>query len=636
MADILNLAGQLGSASVLWALLCGTLFGFAAGLIPGIGGRVGLILAIPIAMSFPSMAGAVFLVAMHAVVHTSGSIPSIAYGLPTSAADAATVQDGYPLARQGKAGLALGASLSASAIGGVLGAIAFLIAIPLARPLVTAFGPPELLLLGLIGMTLVAVLSRQGLLQGLIGAALGMLLATSGLEPFSGTPRFTFGFLELWDGIAVAAIVGGLFVVPEVLEDDGEGERKSLALSILTGFRPMIDGMIAAFHHWRVVLISSLYGIGIGITPGVGASVACWLAYAQTARSVPSEVPYGEGALAGVIAPEAANNSKEGGAMIPTVFFGIPGSSSMAIMLGAFTLIGVRPGVEMLSKDATLAYLLGLSVIVANLLAVPFFLIATPWLVRFSSLNRRAIMPLAVAASLAAALVTQPSWITIVQFAIASAIGVAFRRAGWPRAPILLGFVIGPLIEVSLGKTVAIWGWSAFERWPFLALALMTAFFVWRASSQLRWWPKRVARGDSMLLAGILIVLFALAGLSAIEFRAWSRLLPMILAVSGVILCALIWLMARRSAEGGSETMLPNRLLSVAAYLGAVPLIGIVPASAFLVLLFGRLPPKLTWTAIIVSIAFLVAAQVAVIAYVHGFDSQPVFAGALFNNWLRY
>ena len=158
----------------------------------------------------------------------------------------------------------------------------------------------------------------------------------------------------------------------------GEGERKSLATLDPDRLSADVDGMIAAFHHWRVVLISSLYGIGIGITPGVGASVACWLAYAQTARSVPSEVPYGEGALPGVIAPEAANNSKEGGAMIPTVFFGIPGSSSMAIMLGAFTLIGVRPGVEMLSKDATLAYLLGLSVIVANLLAVPFFLLATP------------------------------------------------------------------------------------------------------------------------------------------------------------------------------------------------------------------------------------------------------------------
>src|SRR5262245_42699229 len=202
---------------LLTALFFGTALGFLCGLIPGLGSRVGLILAIPLCGFWDAYPAAVFLFSMHAVVHTSSSIPTIAFALPTSGADAATVLDGYPLARMGRAGEALGASLSASAIGGVLGAIAFMLAVPIARPIVTSFGPPEFLLLSLIGISLISAVSREGMLHGLVIAAIGVLCALVGLSTRTAEPRLTFGIPELWDGLDLPALVAGLFIIPEML-----------------------------------------------------------------------------------------------------------------------------------------------------------------------------------------------------------------------------------------------------------------------------------------------------------------------------------------------------------------------------------------------------------------------------------
>ncbi len=202
---------------LLSALVSGTALGFICGLVPGLGSRVGLILAIPLCGFWDPYPAAIFLFSMHAVVHTSSSIPTIAFALPTSGADAATVLDGYPLARMGRAGEALGASLSASAIGGVLGALAFMLAVPIARPIVTSFGPPEFLLLSLMGISLISAVSREGMLQGLTVAAIGVLCAMVGLSIRTGEPRLAFGIPELWDGLDLPALVAGLFIIPEML-----------------------------------------------------------------------------------------------------------------------------------------------------------------------------------------------------------------------------------------------------------------------------------------------------------------------------------------------------------------------------------------------------------------------------------
>ena len=456
----------------LSALVLGTAVGSVVGLVPGIGGRMGVILTLPLAAFFDPYPAAIYLFALHSVVNTSGSIPAIAFGVPTSGADAATVVDGYPLAKMGRAGEALGASLSASAIGGVLGAFAFLLAIPIARPLITSVGPPELLMLAILGATMISAMSRQGLLPGLIVAAVGAIFGIVGLDFRTSEERFTFGSLDLWDGLDLPALVCGLFVIPEMLSvttKTAEAHQRAISTTI----RDVYRGMFVTLRYNALLLRSTVIGILVGAAPAVGSTVGVWIAYAHAARTTKSEIPFGEGAVAGVIAPEAANNSKEGGAMIPTLLFAIPGSSSMAIMMAALAFCGVAVGPNMLSTDIGLAYSLAATVVLANLLAVPFFFAVIPSLVRLSTLRTDAIAPLTIAAAITGAMVGAPTLMTMVQIFAAAALGIALKKADWPRGPFVLGFVVEQMAENAGFQTAAIWGWSAFLRPITLSLLML-------------------------------------------------------------------------------------------------------------------------------------------------------------------
>jgi len=562
------------------ALLVGTLAGFVIGLVPGLGGRIGIILCIPLATFWDSIGAAVFLFAMHSVVHTSSSIPAIAFALPSTGADAATVLDGYPLAKKGRAGEALGASLSASAIGGVLGAVAFLACIPVARLLITWFGPPEFLLLALAGLSMVVFLSGNSILTGLLTASLGFLAASVGLDVITSASRFTLGRPELLGGLDLAAVIGGIFVVPEMLARwsfDDAGRKRAIS----TTLRDVLQGTLTTFGHLGLVARSSLYGIGVGIMPGLGATVGVWMSYAFASRTVKSEIPFGEGAIAGVIAPEAANNSKEGGAMVPTLFFGIPGSSSMAIMLGALTIVGLPVGPSLLTTDIDIPLTLAATVFLANLVAVPMFLAAVPSIVRLAALRREHMVPFAIALSLFAAAYQDPHWMTVAQFAAGGVLGVCLKAIGWPRAPFLLGFVIGPLAEISFIQTSQIWGWAMFARPGVLAMLLIFSILLIRGyRGRVRKQPRSLGYVDA-LLALPLAMLFALALISTFGFPANASLAPVIVCIAGILLAALVMLSGIRSGEWQAGSPLQNfhDLGLTVAYIAMVPLLGLPMAS---------------------------------------------------------
>jgi TctA family transporter len=518
-----DLFGLIDWPSAVLALSAGTALGFIYGLIPGIGGRIALVLSIPLAGVFPPYGAAIFLFALHSIVHTSTSIPAIAWGMPSGSSDTATIVDGYPLAKMGRAGEALGASLSASALGGILGALAFLTAIPLAKPLVTSFGPPEFFMLALFGATMVASLSSEGILQGLIVAVVGVLFAMVGIDTRTGTPRFTFGSVELWDGFNIAALVCGLFVIPEMLSlkrFEGESARER---AIATSIRDVFLGMFVTFRHIKVLLRSTLYGIFVGFMPTVGSTVGVWLAYGYAARTTKSDIPFGKGAIAGVIAPEAANNSKEGGAMIPSLFFGIPGSSAMAIMMAALSYVGVAIGPAMMKTNIELAYILAATVILANILAIPLFFAVVPSIVRLSALRRDAIAPLVIVTSVTAALISAPSISTHLQLLLATLLGIGLKAANWPRAPFILGFVIADMGEGAFFHTAAIWGWSALLR-P-ITFLLFASLVVWLIVS-LRTRPAFTLGGPrrtTLILAAALIAFFAIVFALRCRCRADSR-----------------------------------------------------------------------------------------------------------------
>ena len=244
--------------SIAWfplivALGAGTMLGMVCGLVPGIGGKTGIILAIPFAINFEPYSAAVFLFALHAVIHTSSSIPAISLGMPLSGADAATILDGYPLTKQGRGAEALGASLSASVFGGIFSAVAFILAIPIVRPLVVNFGPPELMLLTVMGLLMIASVSAEGVLKGIVVGIIGVVFAMVGTDNFDGAPRFTFGFDPLRDGFDMAALIVGLFVIPEMLAPEtysAQDPRVSKAPTLLD----VLKGMASTLKYkWLVV-----------------------------------------------------------------------------------------------------------------------------------------------------------------------------------------------------------------------------------------------------------------------------------------------------------------------------------------------------------------------------------------------
>lgn len=503
------LAGLIASPGTLAALLAGTLAGLLAGLTPGVNGRAGLMLVTPIAIGFGPTAGAVFLIAFHSVVHTSGSVPAILLGAPTSSTEAATAIDGYAMTRRGEAPRAIGATLSASAFGGLVGALCLFLAVPVALALITHIGTPEVAALSALGLLSVAALSGGWLAGGLMAVALGMLIACVGIDPFSGTPRFTFGLLGLWDGVNAAALVTGLFVVPELCARTPETDHTPPPAARLSG---VIRGCLEVVEHRWLLLRSSIIGVVVGFVPGLGASAAVWMAYGHARQTHPSAIPYGEGAIAGVIAPEAANNSKEGGSLIPTLFLGIPGSSGMGILLAAFGALGIEVGPRMLAKTPEFVFLLGWTNIASNLLAAPICLLLAPAMARFANLRRAEVVPVALAAALAATALTQPGVSALAQLVLFSALGLLLKGAHLPRAPLLLGFVLGPGLELGLIRSSMVYGLSALARpGVLLILGVATVIIVASSWSRRRSGPEVKETGGRLTPAAIGLVAVASA-----------------------------------------------------------------------------------------------------------------------------
>lgn len=580
--------------ALLLALIAGTIGGLFAGLMPGVSGRVGLVLVTPLAVTMGPIAGAVFLVAFHSVIHTSGSVPAILIGAPTSSVEAATVIDGYPMTRKGEGPRAVGASLAASAVGGVIGAILLLLLAPIALTAARYIGAPESAALSLLGLLSIAALSSGGMTGGIAGgiatACLGIIIASVGLDNFSNAGRFTFDLPVLSDGINVAVIVTGMFVIPELVIARGS---PSVEQHTELGKSAVLDGFFEALRYRWLLLRTSLLGTGIGLIPGLGAGVAVWIAYGHARQSEPSKVAYGEGAIQGVIAPEAANNSKEGGALAPALFFGIPCSSGMGILLAAFMLIGVEIGPRMMMKNPEFVYLMGLTNIASNLIAVPICLVILPLMARLATLRIEAVAPVALAAGISATWLTEPILFTLITMLVFSALGLILKMANLPRAPLLLGFVLAPAIEQGMMRASMIQGMDSFTRPGVLVIVAVASALS--APALIRKYRRRDAPvqafeppNRALVPALAVIALVMLAGLFGLpDVPLLGRLKPGIAGAVGLVAIATIaWHM--RSARGAwSIGSRPDGALLalVIAMFAAIPFIGVAAAAAMFVIL---------------------------------------------------
>jgi TctA family transporter len=474
---VLGSLATLVTTPALWGLMLAAIpLGMIFGAVPGLGGKLGIALSIPFVFGMEPAPGAVFLLAMHSVVHTGGSIPSILLGIPGTGPDAATVCDGYPMTQRGEAGRALGASLGASAAGGVVGAIFLAALIPVVQPALLAFGPAEFFFLALLGITFIAAVSGEDLVKGVLVGAFGLMLSFVGTEPQTGIERFSFGQVFLWGGIDIVTAVLGIFAIPETLAlaMNGRSVAPSPPGSACYRFSELLVGVADVGRHWGLTLRTSLIGAVIGLIPGLGGDVASWMCYGHAVQCSKSPERFGKGAVEGVIGPEAANNSKEGGALLPTLFFGVAGSSGMAVMLGAFIMLGIHPGPGLLTAHADLVWILIWTLVIANILAALMFLAIGRWLALVVFLRAGLLVPFVILLTMVGAYVSGGHWQGLPVLVTLGLLGHGLRRGGWPRSPFVIGIVLGPIMDVSLHQALAIWGPGFVLRPIALGLAVAT------------------------------------------------------------------------------------------------------------------------------------------------------------------
>ncbi len=455
-----SLIGLVTSPTMMGLILLAIPLGMFFGAVPGLGGKLGIALMIPFVFGMDMVPGAVFLLAMHSVVHTGGSVPSILFGVPGTGPDAATIIDGLPMTQKGQAGRALGASLGASGVGGIIGAIVLAVLIPVLEPVVLAFSPAEFFLLAILGIVFIALLSGNSLTKGVIVGLFGLMLAFVGMDPQLGVARYAGEWLFLWDGVDIITAILALFAVPEMIALGVKGGSMSMVSKSAAriSMAEVVDGIWDVFRHWGLTLRTSIIGAVIGIIPGLGGDAASWICYGHAVQSSKTPERFGKGAVEGVIAPETANNSKEGGSLLPTLFFGVPGSSGMAILMGAFVILGIQPGPMLIQTHLDLVWTLIWALVLANAIAVVMFLGVARWLGLLSFVRGGLLIPLVLLLALLGSYLSRGHWENLVVIALLGLLGYGLKRFGWPRPPFVIGLVLGPIAEKSLHKALALWG----------------------------------------------------------------------------------------------------------------------------------------------------------------------------------
>jgi len=428
-------------------LTAGVLMGLILGIIPGIGGLVGLSILLPFTYGMDPFTALAMMLGLSAVTVTSDTIPAVLFSVPGTVGSAATILDGFPMAQKGEAGRALGAAFSASLLGGLFGALVLGVSIPVLKPLVLLIGSPELLAICIFGLSLVAGLSGRSPLKGMAAVCLGLMVATSGEDPQTGTLRWTFGTLYLWDGVPIIPFALGLFALPEIA--DLMIARKSIAGNADTGSRwaQVVGFKDVLRSHWLVIRCASIGAI-LGAIPGMGAAVIDWIAYAHAVQTEKgADQTFGKGDVRGVIASESSNNAKEGGALIPTIAFGVPGSASMALILGAFLIHGIVPGPEMLTKHLDMTYTLVWSLAVANIIGAGICFLFANQLAKIALIRIGVLGPIILGVVYVGVFQASRSWGDLFALLVFGALGWLMKRLEWPRPPMILGFVLGGLIE---------------------------------------------------------------------------------------------------------------------------------------------------------------------------------------------
>ena len=421
-------------------LMLGVLLGLSVGVFPGLGGIAGLSLVLPFIYGMDPVSGLALMVGLVAVIPTSDTFASVLMGIPGSSASQATVLDGFPLAKKGEAARALSAAFASSLFGGLFGATILTFFILIARPLVLAFGLPEMLMITILGLSMVAILAGRIPIKGVAAAGLGLMVGTIGEAAAGGSLRMsTYDFPYLIDGLKLVIVGLGIFAIPEIVallrHDRSISRTGGLGAGWMDGVRDWWSNLFLSFR-------CSVIGVIVGVIPGLGGSVVDWIAYGHTVQSAKDKSGFGSGDIRGVIGPESSNNAKEGGGLVPTLIFGIPGSGSMAVFLGGLALLGYDAGPQMIQNDLDVTYTIVWSLALANVFGAGLCIVFSGTIARLTTIRFTLLGPfLFMMISFAAFQSGQSLGDLVALFAI-GLLGIFLRRFDWSRPAFLIGFVL--------------------------------------------------------------------------------------------------------------------------------------------------------------------------------------------------
>ncbi|BBQ01783.1 membrane protein (plasmid) [Burkholderia sp. SFA1] len=578
----------------LGIMLGGVLLGLALGVVPGLGGIVGLALLIPFTYHLDGYTAFALLLGMAAVTTVSDFIPAVLFGVPGTVGAAATVLDGHPLAKQGHARRAFGAGYASSLAGGIFGALLLALAIPVLRLIVLYIGSAELLAMCIFGLSMVATLSGKAPMKGLAVASFGLMLSLIGSDPQTGTLRWTFGTLYLWDHLPIVPVTLGIFALPELA--DMAIERTGIARAQpQPGVRASTqwDGVMDAARHWWLILRCSGLGALLGAVPGIGSAVIDWMAYGHAIRTEKNAENFGKGDIRGVIASESSNNAKEGGHLIPTVAFGMPAGASMALLLSAFIMHGFTPGPEMLTKHLDVTYTIIWTLTISHIMGAVICLSSSSLFSRLATVRVGILIPLVVAIVYLGSFNASQSWGDLCSLVLFGAVGWIMKRLNWPRPPLILGLVLGSIFERYYFISHEIYGIGLFTR-PVVIVILLAALWVvlgptikglrksWRTRSGA---PSRAALAPSfkLRLRGFdwqivfTLILTALVIVAMTVARDWAfaaSLMPMTCAAAALVFCCIVLIEQLFMREAVSAEAKASPSFDTSAPMGELALAG--------------------------------------------------------------
>ena len=456
MESLTLLAGGFAIAleptNLLFAL-AGCVLGTLVGILPGIGPVAGTALLLPATFALPPTAGIIMLSAIYYGAMYGGTLTSVLVNVPGEAASAITCLDGYEMAKQGRAGPALAVAAIGSFVGGIVATMGLvLLAVPLTK-LALLFGPPEFFSLMLVGLSLVIGLAGKSVLLALVSAVLGLLISMIGIDPVAGAPRFAFGRLELMAGINVVVVAMGVFGVGEILLNL---EREMAATPLSARFRDLFPGRDDVRRSTMPIVRGTVIGFFLGLIPGVGAVVPTVMSYVAEKRLSKTPEKFGTGMIEGVAGPETANNAYANAALIPLFTLGIPGSPTVAIIMGAFMMKGLIPGPFLFRDHADIAWGVIASFCIGNLMLLILNLPLIPLWVRLLRIPRPILFSLILGFCVVGAYSLNGQMFDVGMMAVFGIVGYLFKKAEIPLAPLLLTLILGPLMEQSLRQSLEI------------------------------------------------------------------------------------------------------------------------------------------------------------------------------------